>query len=134
MNGTLYDMALDASTVLRHYLTRIVEAAPVVLGAIILLLLFWVGGKYAARMAVRAIARTGAEPHVVRILERTIWYVFIGLGVVTSLGTVGADQTAPAAPLQVAGFAICFPHHHRSGNLLACLTLKLPRPFKTRPP
>ena len=130
MNGTLYDMALNASNVLRHYLTRIIEAAPVVLGAIVLLLLFWVGGKYAARVAVRAIARTGAEPHVVRILERTIWYVFIGLGIVTSLGTVGADLTALVATLGVAGFAISFAFQDIFGNFLAGVMLMLQRPFK----
>ncbi len=130
MNSTLYEMALTASNILRVYLVRIMDAAPVVLGALALLLVFWVGGKYAARLAGRAITRTGAEVHVVRILERTIWYVFIGLGLVTSLGTVGADLTALVATLGVAGFAVSFAFQDIFGNFLAGIMLMLQHPFK----
>ena len=48
MNGsTLYDMTLNATQVLRHYLMKAVEVAPVVLGAIALLVLFGLVGRYA---------------------------------------------------------------------------------------
>lgn len=130
MNSTLLDMALTASNVLRLYLLRIMEAMPVVIGALVLLLAFWIGGRYAARWAANAISRTGAEPHVVRLLERITWYAFIGLGIVTALGTIGADLTALVATLGVTGFAISFAFQDIFGNFLAGILIMLQRPFK----
>ncbi|HEY8497167.1 MAG TPA: mechanosensitive ion channel family protein [Limnochordales bacterium] len=130
MNSALLDMAFTASNVLRLYLLRIMEAMPTVLGAVALLLVFWFGGRYAAGWIGRAIARMGAEPHVVRLLERMVWYGFIGLGLVTALGTIGVDLTALVATLGVIGFAISFAFQDIFGNFLAGILLMLQRPFK----
>lgn len=130
MNSALLDMAFTASNVLRLYLLRIMEAMPTVLGAVALLLVFWFGGRYAAGWIGRAIARMGAEPHVVRLLERMVWYGFIGLGLVTALGTIGVDLTALVATLGVIGFAISFAFQDIFGNFLAGTLLMLQRPFK----
>lgn len=130
MNNTLYDMALNASDVLQVYLVRIVDALPMVLGALLLLLLFWLVGRWAAAWAGRAVARTGAERHVVRLLERAVGYGFILLGIVTALGTVGVDLTALVATLGVAGFAISFAFQDIFGNFLAGVLIMLQRPFK----
>jgi len=130
MNSTLLDMALTASNVLRLYLLRIMAAMPRGIGALVLLLPFGLGGWYAARWAANAISRTGAEPHVVRLLERITWYAFIGLGIVTALGTIGADLTALVATLGVTGFAISFAFQDIFGNFLAGILIMLQRPFK----
>lgn len=131
MNGsTLYDMTLNATQVLRHYLMKAVEVAPVVLGAIALLVLFGLVGRYAGAWVGKALQRAGAEHHLIRILERTVRYAFISLGIVTFLGTIGVDLTALVATVGLAGFAISFAFQDIIGNFLAGVMVMIQRPFK----
>ena len=70
------------------------------------------------------------NPAIVRLLGRTAKNLLILLGLITALGTLGADVSAMVAGLGLTGFALGFALKDILSNLISGILILLYEPFK----
>jgi len=98
-------------------------------GALLLLIGFWLAGVMVQRVLARFERAEHARPDVIALLGQIAKGTLIVLGVVTTLGTMGVNVTALVAGLGLTGFALGFAFRDVLSNLLAGLLLLVYRPF-----
>ena len=98
-------------------------------GALLLLIGFWLAGVMVQRVMARLERAEHARPDVIALLGQIAKGTLIVLGVVTTLGTMGVNVTALVAGLGLTGFALGFAFRDVLSNLLAGLLLLVYRPF-----
>ncbi len=98
-------------------------------GALLLLIGFWLAGVMVQRVMARLERAEHARPDVIALLGQIAKGTLIVLGVVTALGTMGVNVTALVAGLGLTGFALGFAFRDVLSNLLAGLLLLVYRPF-----
>ena len=92
-------------------------------GALLLLIGFWLAGVMVQRVMARLERAEHARPDVIALLGQIAKGTLIVLGVVTALGTMGVNVTALVAGLGLTGFALGFAFRDVLSNLLAGLLL-----------
>ena len=110
---------------------RIVTALPAIGSGAAVIVGFWVGAFVLQALAIRVGRRTGIESvGLSQLLSATIFWVVLGVGVVTGFGTMGINVSALVASLGLTGFAFGFALRDAISNLLAGVLILLYRPFR----
>lgn len=101
------------------------------LGGFVVFLLFW-ALSLLARKIIRRIARRLPEGkrEVVELLASLVQFLFLILGIVSALGTIGMDVSALVASLGLTGFALGFALKDALSNLLAGILILFYQPFQ----
>jgi small-conductance mechanosensitive channel len=102
---------------------------PVVIEAVVVLVLFWLGARLVRGSLRRVLARTSTEGHVDLVVARLAYVGVMALGIVTGLGMLGVSVAALVTGLGLAGFALGFAFKDILGNFLAGIMLLFQRPF-----
>ena len=113
----------------QQLLAQLLLWAPNLGAAAGLLLGFWLLGRIAYHAVLRIGGRTRLRGPLSALLARTARIALLVLGVVTALGTLGADITGIVAGLGLTGFALGFALKDSISNLLAGVLLLVYRPF-----
>jgi len=102
---------------------------PSLLGAIVLLVLFWITGRVVSKAMVTLGKRRGLDEDLTNLLARATSFTLLVFGAVTAVGTMGVDVKALVAGLGLTGFAIGFALKDIISNTLAGVLILLYKPF-----
>ena len=103
--------------------------APRVIGAVVIVVVFWILAKIATKIINGAAERLNVDGNISSLLARTIRVTLITFGVVSALGTLGINVSALVAGLGLTGFALGFALKDTISNLLSGVLILLYRPF-----
>jgi len=110
--------------------TRIVEYIPNIIGAILLILLFWILNKVIQKAAGSAMARTKISDEATSLLLRFIRYAVIVFGFLTVAGQLSINVGSLVAGVGIAGLALSFAAQDTVSNLISGVAIIIDRPFK----
>lgn len=102
---------------------------PKLAAVLFILLLFFVLSKFIKRLILKLAEKLDLDPHLAAFFAQVSRIVFIILGVVTALGTIGINVSAIVAGLGLTGFALGFAFKDTISNLLSGILILLYRPF-----
>lgn len=123
----------DAATLnVERWVDQILLFIPMFVAGIITFLVF-LGLAYIARRVVRHVfERRKLNPDVEKLVEQATFAFVLILGLLTGLGTMGADVGALIASLGLVGFAVGFALKDAVSNYLAGILILLYQPFGRR--
>ncbi len=98
--------------------------------AIVLLLIFWFGGKILQSFVTKMAQRKNLNKDFLHLIARVVKIVMILLGSITALGTLGVDVSALVAGLGLTGFALGFALKDIVSNLIAGAMILIHHPFR----
>ncbi len=109
----------------------VVAAAPRILGALVVLLLFWLLLRLSRPLLHRVLLRAHFADALVRLLVDGLYKgILIIVAVITAAGQLGLNVTAALAGLGVAGIALGFAAQETVANMIAGFLIFWDRPFK----
>ncbi len=111
----------------------LIEQGPIwatnLVAAIAVLLLGWIGARFARGLFVRAIKRSRIEDTLAGFLSNIAYALLIGLVFIAALNQLGINTTSLAAVVGAAGLAIGLALQNSLSNLAAGIMLIMFRPF-----
>ena len=124
----------DHLQTLEHAKRTLVELAvqfgPKVLVAVIIVVLGFMVGRWAARLAGRGLARARVEPPLRELLTRAVHLFVLALFIVMALQNLGVELLPLIAGVGLAGAGIALAMQGVLGNLVAGLTIIFTHPFR----
>ncbi|MCW8986170.1 MAG: mechanosensitive ion channel family protein, partial [Gammaproteobacteria bacterium] len=96
---------------------------------VFIFLLFFVLSKFVKRLIIKIAAKLNFDPHLTKFFAQISRVIFILLGLVTALGTIGINISALVAGLGLTGFALGFAFKDIISNILSGVLILLYRPF-----
>ncbi|MFW6011989.1 MAG: mechanosensitive ion channel family protein [Desulfosalsimonas sp.] len=117
--------SIDFSTVS----TKLVSYVPSLVGAVALIIFFWILNKIIAKAYAASIEKTKIAPEVRSLLGRFIKYGVFIIGGLTVADQLGINITSLVAGLGIAGLAISFAAQDTIANLISGIALIIDRPF-----
>ncbi len=107
-----------------------IEIAPRVVGALLVILGFWIAGIFAQRLANR-LAQTSnpGRQDILKLLGQAAKVILLAVGLVSALGTLGINVTAMVAGLGLTGFALSFALKDVLANAVAGVLILFYQPF-----
>src|SRR5690242_7782549 len=115
---------------LEALLLSVVASLPAIASGLAVIVASW-----SAAVAMRAVSRrfgqrAGLETAgVAGLVSMLVYWVVLGFGIVTGLGTMGVNVSALVASLGLTGFALGFALRDAIANLLAGILILVFRPF-----
>lgn len=117
----------DAAEVLHR---RVVELAPAMVVAAILLVFFWGVARGTSRLLDRAFDRTHADPALRGLTLRLTRFFILLIGVLAAARQMGIEVGSLVAGLGIAGLAVGMAAQDLLANLIAGFTILWDRPFR----
>ena len=111
-------------------LTNVVDYVPRLVAALILLVLFLIMSRVAARIVSGVLRRTQADPALVGILSKICFYSIFLIGAIMSIAQAGIAVAPLLASVSVIGLAAGLAAQDSLSNLVAGLTILWDRPFR----
>jgi len=108
----------------------IIDNTPQLVSALCLFIGFYIAGLVVKKVINSLSIAKHLNPAIVRLLGRTAKNLLILLGLITALGTLGADVSAMVAGLGLTGFALGFALKDILSNLISGILILLYEPFK----
>ena len=108
----------------------IIDHIPELASAFGLFIGFYIAGLVVKKVINSLSLAKHLNPAIVRLLGRTAKNLLILLGLITALGTLGADVSAMVAGLGLTGFALGFALKDILSNLISGILILLYEPFK----
>ena len=108
----------------------IIDHIPQLVSAFGLFIGFYIAGLVVKKVINSLSLAKHLNPAIVRLLGRTAKNLLILLGLITALGTLGADVSAMVAGLGLTGFALGFALKDILSNLISGILILLYEPFK----
>ena len=99
-------------------------------GALVILVVGWVGGRLARRIVRRLLTRSKVAPAVTAFCAQLSFMTILVVAVIASLARFGVETTSFVAILGAAGFAIGFALQGALSNFAAGVLLLIQRPFR----
>ncbi len=118
-------------TLVQYWLAEATLWEPRVIGAVVILVTFFILAKIIKRIITSAAERLEFDENITSLLARTSNITLIIFGLVTVLGTLGINVSALVAGLGLTGFALGFALKDTISNLLSGVLILLYRPFRT---
>ncbi|MFP4195050.1 MAG: mechanosensitive ion channel family protein [Desulfosalsimonas sp.] len=109
--------------------TRLVSYLPSLVGAVFLIIFFWILNKIVSRLYVSSTEKTNIAPEVRSLLGRFIKYGIFLIGGLTVADQLGVNITSLVAGVGIAGLAISFAAQDTIANLISGIALIIDRPF-----
>ncbi len=110
--------------------TKIIDFLPNLVGAIVLLVVFWVVTKLVSKLVGAALQRARVPDDAGNLLVKFIRYGIAIIALLTIADQLGIDVTSLIAGVGIAGLAISFAAQDTIANLISGVTLIIDRPFK----
>ena len=101
-----------------------------ILSSLIIFIFFYISGKILGKLIFSKISINKENPFLVNLLGKSVKNIFIVIGLLTSLGTLGVDISALIAGLGITGFAVGFAMKDTMSNFISGVFLMLYTPFK----
>ena len=111
-------------------LKALIALLPRLVSGLVLFLIFWIVAVVTQAVLRRVLRRRPIGPDVEQLLVRGLKITLMAIGVVTALGTMGADIGGLVASLGLVGFAVGFALKDAISNTLAGILLLAYRPFR----
>ena len=128
------DLVNDPANTVSHWVDLtgklIIDFAPRILGALVLLILAYILAKWLRRMIIQTCARAHIDITLAKFLGNVANWSIIIFALVSAAGTVGISTAGFAAMIGAAGLAIGLALQGNLGNLAAGVLLMIFRPFK----
>ena len=102
---------------------------PSLVGAAVLLLVFWIAARLVSKTLASLGRRRGLDADLTNLLARATRLTLLVFGIITAIGTVGVDVKALVAGLGLTGFALGFAFKDIISNTLAGVLILLYKPF-----
>lgn len=102
---------------------------PKLLAVVLITVLFVVLSKLVRRAIIKVAEKLHLDLQLTRFFAQVSRVVFILLGLVTALGTIGINVSAMVAGLGLTGFAVGFALKDTISNILSGVLILLYRPF-----
>ena len=102
---------------------------PKLAAVILIIVLFFILAKFVKRVIIKISAKLELDPHLTTFFAQVSRIVFVILGLVTALGTIGINVSALVAGLGLTGFALGFALKDTISNILSGVLILLYRPF-----
>ena len=122
-----WDDKVDAFA--RAFAVKLADFLPRMVGAVLILLVFWGLHRLARRILKRTFSTGRVDLLAADILAKLIKYTILGLGVLMAASQLGFDIVSMLAGLGVAGLAIGFAARDSLSNFISGLILLWDRPF-----
>lgn len=102
---------------------------PKLLAVLLVIILFVVLSKFVRRLILKVAQKLKFDHHLTKFFAQVSRVIFILLGLVTALGTLGINVSALVAGLGLTGFAVGFALKDTVSNILSGVLILLYRPF-----
>ncbi|MFH2044633.1 MAG: mechanosensitive ion channel [Pseudomonadota bacterium] len=109
--------------------TQIIAYLPNILGAGILVLVFWVLNKIFRRMVSTALSKTKITLEAKSLILRFLRYAVFAIAFLTVADQLGINVTSLIAGFGIAGLAISFAAQDTIANLISGIAIIIDRPF-----
>jgi small-conductance mechanosensitive channel len=117
-------------TPLQRFVEQLLEFLPILIGALIIFLIFWVIGIFIGRF-VRGVTRKAKFDDVVsRVLGDFVRIVILTVGLITALGTIGVNVSALVTGVGLVSLALGLALQPIVGNAVSGMLILIYRPFK----
>ena len=116
--------------IIDEILSTISMKAPILLLAIGIFILFWVGGIIFKAIVLRIMNEKSLHINISRVLAGIIKNIMLILGLITALGTLGVNISAIVAGLGLTGFAFGFAFKDMLSNFISGALIFIYEPFK----
>lgn len=110
---------------------KLVDFVPAILAAAIILLVFFLLHRVAARLLAGVLRRTRADAGLQGVSLRLARYALLGLGLLMAANQLGFEVGSLLAGLGIVGLALGFAAQDTLANLIAGFTILWDRPFRT---
>ena len=110
--------------------TKVVSYVPNIALAVIVLLVFWLGGIVINKVTAKGLERSHVPSDAQALLLRFIKYIIAIVALLTAADQLGIDVTSLVAGLGVAGLALSFAAQDTISNLISGIAIMIDRPFK----
>ena len=108
---------------------EIVTHIPQVVTGVLLVIVFWVAGRFARALILRVGTNRRVNLDAIHILADTIKWAVLTVGLITGLGTVGVDISALVAGLGLTGLALGIALKDVISNSIAGIMILIYKPF-----
>ncbi len=115
--------------VLRDFSDKVYALAPRLLIGLVILLVFILLAVFFQFLAGRLGRKCKLPEEVGTLLQQTVKALFIIIGIITALGTIGINISAMVAALGLSGFALGFALRDTVSNVTSGVLLLVYRPF-----
>ncbi|MCF8105304.1 MAG: mechanosensitive ion channel [Desulfohalobiaceae bacterium] len=115
---------------LQSLMTRIAEYVPNVIGAVFLIILFWIVNKVIQKTTSTALAKTTVSPQAVNLILRFARYALFVFAFLTVAGQLSINVGSLIAGVGIAGLALSFAAQDTIANLISGVAIIIDRPFK----
>lgn len=122
---------MDLTKITEYLINESMIWLPKIAAVVFIFLLFFVLSKLVKRLIIKISAKLNFDPHLTKFFAQISRVIFILLGLVTALGTVGINISALVAGLGLTGFALGFAFKDIISNILSGVLILLYRPFVT---
>ena len=122
---------MDLTKITEHLINESMIWLPKIAAVVFIFLLFFILSKLVKRLIIKISAKLNFDPHLTKFFAQISRVIFILLGLVTALGTVGINISALVAGLGLTGFALGFAFKDIISNILSGVLILLYRPFVT---
>lgn len=120
---------MDFTQLTEHLIDESVIWLPKLLAVLFIIVLFVFLSKFIRHFILKVATKLRFDPTLTKFFAQVSRVVFIMLGLVTALGTIGIDISALVAGLGLTGFAIGFAFKDTLSNILSGVLILLYRPF-----
>ncbi|MBS3732404.1 MAG: mechanosensitive ion channel family protein [Desulfobacterales bacterium] len=108
---------------------KLLGYVPNLIGAILLIILFWVLIKIITKMFTSGLEKTQVAPEVRSLLARFVKYGVMIIAALTVADQLGINVTSLIAGVGIAGLAISFAAQDTIANFISGISLIIDRPF-----
>jgi small conductance mechanosensitive channel len=115
---------------LQSLMTRVAEYVPNIIGAVLLIILFWIVNKVIQKTAATALAKTKVSPQAVNLILRFARYALFVFAFLTVAGQLSINVGSLIAGVGIAGLALSFAAQDTIANLISGVAIIIDRPFK----
>lgn len=122
---------MDLTKITEYLINESMIWLPKIAAVVFIFLLFFILSKLVKRLIIKISAKLNFDPHLTKFFAQISRVIFILLGLVTALGTVGINISALVAGLGLTGFALGFAFKDIISNILSGVLILLYRPFVT---
>ncbi len=123
-------MLADASQASAYMTEMVALYAPRTIGALIVLIIFWILSGVVAGLVAKAFQRTDFDETLERFFAKMSRWLVLILGVLACMSVFGIETTSFAAILGAAGFAVGLSLQGTLANFASGVMLLVFRPFK----
>lgn len=109
-----------------------VQSLPNILAALVILILFWIGGKVLRRTARLGLRHVTQHRGLIDLLSGALYLTILAVGMFVALGVLDLDRTVTTllAGAGIIGLALGFAFQDIAQNFISGVILTLRRPFR----